>query len=806
MVKIKVFCKKEEQRKLADEFRIEASYDNFVVGEADETQLNLIRKRYPAEKMQEFNLIKLKNNIIDTSSARINKEGDILPHHAYSHAKKLSKGPHHYLVQFVGPIKEQWTKNIMKMGGKVCEPLPNYSYVFELDERTLAKVRALSYVHWIGHYDPSYRVSQSVLNRAVNPLRARNPKKLIPKLDKTSAAITASGKNIEHKQFPKVLTVPQKYSIEFFTEKNLKDAKKLITKQGVKIVNDSDNKRIIVDLQNSKKDTADILSNLSEIHGVKTIEDIKVRRLFNNVATSLMNANDVAGNVLGLTGKGEIVGIADTGLDSGDHVTIHPDFRGRIKGLKSYPINPVYDKEWVNNPGNDDGVKDVSSGHGTHVAGSVLGDGSSSKAANDKSIVKGIAYEARLLFQAVEQWMDWTDAARLYWQQNYGRQPEQFGLFGLPTNIADLFGYAYRKGCRIHTNSWGGGDPGEYDQQCHDLDKFVWENKDFVILFAAGNDGRDANHDGKIDFGSVTPPGTAKNCITVGASENERPEFVNETYGGTEWWPSDYPVPPIRNDPMTDSAKTDVVAFSSRGPTADDRIKPDVVCPGTFILSTRSRYIAANNTGWAKYPPNKDYFFMGGTSMATPLLAGGAAIIRQFLRTKMNILKPSAALIKAVMIHGARRMNYRYAADKRVGLYDMEQGWGLVDIKESLNPHFGKIKYLDVKIGLKTGQTKVINIKVNDPNVQLKITMAYSDYPGTSIINNLNLVVTDSNGKRYYGNVFEEPFDSKLDTTNNVESVVISKPIVGDYKIEVIGASVVSASQDFALVYSGGFT
>jgi serine protease AprX len=120
------------------------------------------------------------------------------------------------------------------------------------------------------------------------------------------------------------------------------------------------------------------------------------------------------------------------------------------------------------------------------------------------------------------------------------------------------------------------------------------------------------NEDGKVDLTSVDSRGTAKNCLTVGASENYRSEFVNETYGGYQWWPTNYPFPPIKDDPMTDGSGTDVVAFSSRGPTNDGRIKPDVAVPGTFILSTRSRFIAPNRTEWAKFAPNKDYFFMGG--------------------------------------------------------------------------------------------------------------------------------------------------------------------------------------------------
>jgi hypothetical protein len=63
--------------------------------------------------------------------------------------------------------------------------------------------------------------------------------------------------------------------------------------------------------------------------------------------------------------------------------------------------------------------------------------------------------------------------------------------------------------------------------------------------------------------------------------------------------------------------------------------------------------------------------------------------------------------------------------------------------------------------------------------------------------------VTDPNGKRYHGNIFDEPFDSRLDTVNNVEAVFIQDPVKGKYRIEVVGANVVEQVQDFALVYSG---
>jgi serine protease AprX len=806
-IKIKVFCAKEKQSELEGLLDIQTSYDAFVVGEATAQQVEEIKTRFPVEDMSSyFNTINLKDRSIDTSRPRVTQSASILEHPSYedtteAKTKKIKKGLHHYVVQFNAPVKQEWLNSIKKIGGILCEPFPNSSYVVEMDERTLSKVLKLDYVHWVGHYDPKFRISPHVISRAKTFIKVKDPVRALAKIDTTYTTPTRIDKKEVLAPSKMAPALPYKYSITFFTKKNLQQAKPLLNKSGIKTDTISlDNKNVIVDIRKARKDPTDILSKLSQIHGVKRIDEVKIRKLFNNIATGVMNAGNI-GNSLGLTGKGEIIGIADTGLDSGDLSTIHPDFRGRVKDLMSYPINSVYNDS-TNNAGANDGPKDEDSGHGTHVAGSVLGNGSSSIAANNDILIRGIAYEAQLVFQAIEQWMDWTDEAKLEWKQQTGKPPPEFGLFGLPTDISEIFNYAYKKGCRIHTNSWGGGKPGEYDDQCKDLDNFIWENKDIVVLFAAGNDGADSNGDGKIDYGSVTSPGTAKNCVTVGASENQRPEWNSMTYG--QWWPQDFPSPPISIDPMTDSSTTDVVAFSSRGPTDDGRIKPDIVAPGTFILSTRSRYIAQNHYGWAKFPPNKDYFFDGGTSMATPLTAGAVAAIRQHLRTKINIQKPSAALIKAALIHGANRMRYRYAARKINGLYDMEQGWGLVNVKESLDPSAGKVIYVDhSNNGLRTGQVATFEAQVNSSNVPLKITMVYTDYPGTALINNLNLIVTDPHGKRYHGNVFEEPFDSKFDTSNNVEAVYIENPTTGIYKIEIIGANIIEQSQDFALVYSG---
>ncbi len=406
--------------------------------------------------------------------------------------------------------------------------------------------------------------------------------------------------------------------------------------------------------------------------GEKTIP-----KLLNNEACQVIAKGVIPSNprpTMGLTGKGEIIAIADSGLDTGESETLHLDFRGRVNWINSYPIQPSL-SAYVLNPDDDDGASDTYTGHGTHVAGSALGSGEQAQALGLSSIPTGMASEAQLVFQAIEQTPRWNQEGQLLWLINYQTNPPNSGLFGIPDDLEELFEDAYDRGARIHSNSWGGGEPGVYNERCEDLDRFVWEHKNFLVLVAAGNDGQQSSSGIEaVDQGSVTSPGTAKNCLTVGASENSRQSQFPDTYGN--WWPQKFPYAPFNSDGMVDSID-DIVAFSSRGPCEDGRRKPDVIAPGTFILSTRSSQIPSNNFAWGAYPPARNYYmYMGGTSMATPLVAGCAALVRQYLREihQPSISNPSAALVKAILIHSAQYIQYRFAHLDSGPWADNEQG------------------------------------------------------------------------------------------------------------------------------------
>ncbi|MCL5257268.1 MAG: S8 family serine peptidase [Chloroflexi bacterium] len=495
----------------------------------------------------------------------------------------------------------------------------------------------------------------------------------------------------------------------------------------------------------------------------------------NNKARAITNTG-IAWTNLGLYGSGQIVGVADTGLDNGDTATINPDFRGRVQGYAWARSN-----DW----------SDLN-GHGTHVAGTIAGNGvnsGSNPATHSYSqSFAGVAPEAKLVMQSVGG---------------------ASGALTLPSDLNSLFQQAYTAGARIHSDSWGGGTAGEYDSYAVDVDQFIWNHPDMSIVFAAGNGGTDANRDGVIDNGSISPPATAKNAITVGASESNRPPksglggYTNYTWGSA--WPSLFPVAPVSKDYVSDNPGG-IAAFSSRGPTKDKRTKPDIVAPGTNIISDRS---SEGGKGWGAY--NSNYVFDGGTSMATPIVAGAAALVREYYVERTSDTDPSAALIKATLLDGAKDLSpgqYGTGSTQEMGPSPNNvEGWGLLNLKKVLGAGPSKLAFADNKTGLATGGTTSYSVQITNTSVPLRIMLVWSDYPGAAsaakaLVNDLDLTISNPKGKIIWGNRVNGG-----DRTNNVEGVKIGQPIAGTYTLTVKGYNVPKGGQQpFALVANGGIS
>lgn len=557
---------------------------------------------------------------------------------------------------------------------------------------------------------------------------------------------------------------PQQYVVLLFPGVSKHYACQRIKLAGARLVENSasENGQLIRILA-----TRSQIAQLIQLESVAWVEPYVQPKLCNDVASSICGVPEIRQNP-GLFGAGQVLGIADAGLANGNLATISPDFAGRIKAV--YALRRPGD--WSDQ-----------NGHGTHVTGTAVGSGAdsgSNPAVHSYSgSFAGYAPEAQLVFQSIG---------------------DSGGFVFPPLHLGELFQPAYDNGARVHSDSWGSAVKGAYTTYSSEVDQFAWDHKDFLATFSVGNDAVDLYFPvGVSDPDCIYAPATAKNCIAVGASETLR------TTGGYQMgygiaWPNDFPSAPIKYDLMSNTTNG-MAAFSGRGPTDDGRIKPDIVAPGTNIISCRC---AAGVTGWAAY--DEHYMYWGGTSMATPQVAGAAALVREYYQTEKS-LNPSAALVKATLLAGAIDMSPgQYGTGSTRELYpvpDVSQGWGRLSVKNSIFPDPPLVnEFTDEATGLSTGETREYLYNVVDTSVPLKATLVWTDYPGAvyaakELVNDLDLTLVSPTGGIL-------PVNGICDHTNNVEQVKITSPGLGVYKVRVTGYNVPMGPQDYALVVSGG--
>lgn len=491
----------------------------------------------------------------------------------------------------------------------------------------------------------------------------------------------------------------------------------------------------IIKWDNGRYDGKTSTSNLIELLSNPGIAWIRISpefTIFNDNSRTHMKWSSVTTYfpTNGLNGSGQLIAVADTGIDHD-----HGDFGNRIDT-----------KVDVVNDGGKTG--DKWSGHGTHVACTVLGDGTQGGYA-------GVAPQAELYFQAMED--------------------DDDGSFYSPS-ITSLLGNAYSAGARIHSNSWGSfgasaqgaytSESEDVDDKANTYDRYYNGYQGLSVVFAAGNDGPNS--------GTVTSPATAKNPITVGMHQSR--------YG---------------------AAPNTIMSGSSRGPTDDDRIKPDILAPGGYVRSCKSQ--EANDDGGSTWD-NQYYMEYTGTSMATPNAAGAAALVREYLTEVAQRGSPQGALMKAMLILGAQDIGTR-------DIPNNNEGWGRINLQNTIAPTGGRGIWVDDRSTLSNSGTSIeYNINVTSPNSPFKVALAWSDHKGSrfsskQLVNDLNLEVEAPDGTIYLGNVFQNGRSvtgGSSDNTNNVEVILVDNAQTGLWKITVSDVQHGGPrSQMFAIAASG---
>ncbi|MCM3871575.1 MAG: S8 family serine peptidase, partial [Pyrinomonadaceae bacterium] len=771
-----------------------ADYKTSRIYETNSSVVSSLSGNAGAQIRDEDNLLQLNAGAIDTTKDEVQ---------AARKAVGSFAGKRMHLVQFAGPIKPEWYRGLEKTGVEIVTYIPSNSYLVYGDARSLSRVQALSAssgaVQWDGEYKSEYRLDRSISAGQASAAKSKGGQPVAQALKGDGFfAIQMVKDEVENANTLELIEKLQLEPIKSQTEV-------------LNYVN------VIVRLA-----TGAVVKELSQRGDV-----VSIQPWFMPTKRDERQNQIIAGNLTGgssptpgdylayLLAHGFTFGSTSTfGVnvsDSGvDNATTTPNHFGLYKlGDPTSPANSrvVYNR--LEGTPNGGSTIQGCDGHGnlnTHIVGGYVPTGG--------------------IFAAFPH----ADAAGF----RYGLGVAPFVKFGSSVifdpnsftfpDFENLESKAYNDGMRISTNSWGSAnnaysvDSQAYDALVRDAQPTgstfpVAGNQEYVIVFAAGNNGSGSN--------TVGTPSTGKNVITVGASEGV------QAFGGADGCGV--------GDTGADNAN-DIIGFSSRGPTSDGRKKPDIVAPGTHISGGVAQAAIASPTGSGTgaqiacfsaggvcggtgggnfFPGGQQWYTASsGTSHSTPAIAGYAALIRQFF-INQGFTVPTPAMTKALMMNSARYLNGVGANDT---LPSNNQGMG----EANFNSFFDIFATANIRHDqtgadkfTASGQQRIVTGLVSDNTKGFRVTLAWTDAPGptsgNAFVNNLDLEVTVG-GNAYKGNVYSganSVIGGLADTRNNVESVFIPAGVSGSFIVKVKGTNIAGngvpgdadpLDQDYALV------
>jgi len=732
----------------------------------------------------EFNHVRLNAVDLDTASPAAQAMRQPVGHFS---------GKRMHLVQFAGPVQGPWREALVQAGAAIVTYIPNNTYLVYGDEQAITQIQASAtgseVIQWEGAYLPEYRLhpAAKTTDAAGQPQTVGTTQftvQMVADPVENAATLALAGQ---------LMTAPLVYEDAFLNYHNF-----------------------IVEM------APEDLPKLAQRNDVVSIQPYHTPRKFGERQDQIVAGNVSNGNLTGpgylawlgskgftqaqFNTSGFVVDLSDSGVDNGTKSPNHPGLHA--EGTSNGVSRVVYAR--LEGRPNVGSTLEGCDGHGNLNA----------------HIIEGYADQA-LGFP-------FTDTNGYH----YGLGVCPFvslgssvvfdpSSFTTPTP-STLMSKAYQNNARISNNSWGTGPGASYDVLAQEYDALVRDaqptngavstpgNQEMVIVFAAGNFGPST--------GSCGSPGIAKNIICVGGSDNV------QAFGGTNMEDGCF---------VTDGEATNanaIASFASEGPTTDGRHKPDLVAPCTHVsggVGQEAGYDPNLGTALACfnavgvcgglevtgsnlwfYPDGQQFYTASsGTSHSTPAVSGACALLRQYF-INLYTNPPSPAMTKAYLMNSARYLDGPLADDD---LWSNAQGMGGLDLGVAFDgtPR-GLRDELAQDLLTATGQALTFEGTVLDPTKPLRITLAWTDAPGSTtasaVLNNdLDLEVTIA-GLTYKGNVFSGAFSAtggSTDHTNNVESIFLPAGLGGKFTLKVTASNINSdgvpnnstaLDQDFALV------
>lgn len=441
-----------------------------------------------------------------------------------------------WLVQFNGPVRPEQRRQLEALGCRIGDYMPTNAFVALMDDKAAKRVALLSFVEDITRFAPA--------------------DKLVGTARKDLTAAPTSEIRIR-----KVLRVDDPADRAAVIAATLRGNGRILNVGA---------RTITVEVPE------ELLAPLAQQEETAWIGEVGELRLHNSDAAWVVQTNEVDNRTIwekGITGAGQIVGIADSGVDY--DMPWFADPNGALPGPGHRKI-VGYDATLGDN-------HDVADGHGTHIAGTICGDRGPGMPGN------GIA-----------------PGARIHVQDLVGTDGTLTGSLELETVLKK----AYDSGARIFNGSWGV-DSGNYDALAAALDDFSWRHKDFLAVFANGNGGPAEQ--------TATSPAIAKNATSVVATGNgtDAATVSAESSVGQ--------APDGRANPSVGAPGQGVVSARSDGLLGSGN-------SGTMAMSGTS--VAAAVTSGAAALIRQyftDGFFPTGSPVATNKLQPSAALLKAVL-------------------------------------------------------------------------------------------------------------------------------------------------------------------------------
>ena len=366
---------------------IAQAYDSFVLAEVDSSRIPVLEGLgLNIRALGDRNMVGLDDYSFFTDASLPSIPEDL----------KISSysGTGVYIVQFIGPVSNDWIMELESSGVVFETYIPRYNYIVRMDSSLEKVVESKNYVNWVGIYQPAYKVSPELLNRD-----ASVPVTIYTYPDVDLSALSARLEDMG-------IAVGSTWHTSVHG--------------GVLAIIDG----------------SDEMKAVARLMEVEAIKERYPAYLVNADATWIHQTNTPGSRTLfdhGVTGEGIIVTEMDSQLEldhemfyDPNHANAGPDHR---KVLDMYVV----------------GGGDLSDGnyHGQHVAGTICGDAPETEGGTDWLTYNkqdGNAYAAKLIFQDIDP------------------SDDTYGSVSPPDDMRDGYWPSYNASSRIHTNSWGGGN------------------------------------------------------------------------------------------------------------------------------------------------------------------------------------------------------------------------------------------------------------------------------------------------------------------------------------------------------------